>query len=179
MITYYAKMTGNGIMSNRETFRTSQAEEAFDVDGMLGRLAKWLRILGFDTAYSCKKPSEDRYFVTANKRTRDPRAIIVEGSDPVEQLKQVLDAARVVPDPSLFLSRCLLCNVLVREIPNDKVRDRVPAGICEAVSVFNECPRCGRLYWEGSHADRIRLTLRKIGILTIPAQDPNPTEQNT
>ncbi len=171
-------MTGNGIMSNSEDSRTFQTEEAFDVDGMLGRLAKWLRILGFDTAYPCRKPSEDRYFITANKRTRDPRAIIVEGSDPVVQLKQVLNAARVVPDPSLFLSRCLLCNVPVREILDDKARDRVPVGTCAAISVFNECPRCGRIYWEGSHADRIRLRLRKSGILTIPAKDPNPTEQN-
>lgn len=166
-------------MPNRDNTRTAEADEAFDVDGMLGRLAKWLRILGFDTAYPCGKPSEDRYFVTANKRITDPRAIIVEGDDPAEQLRQVLDAARVVPDPDLFLSRCLLCNVPVREIPKDRVRDRVPAEICEAISIFNECPRCGHIYWEGSHADRIRLRLRQTGAMFPPTQRPHPSEQNT
>lgn len=172
-------MTGNATMPNRERSRTSRSEEAFDVDGMLGRLAKWLRILGFDTAYPCRKPAEDRYFVTANKRARDPRAIVVEGAEPLEQLRQVLDATQAVPDPDLFLSRCLLCNVRVREIPNDDLRDRVPPGICAAISAFHECPRCGRIYWEGSHADRIRLRLRQTGVMTAPTQESHPAEQHT
>ncbi len=147
---------------NSENWPTSRPEEAFDVDGMLGGLAKWLRISGFDAAYPCKKPSEDRYFVSANKRTRNPRVIVVQGNDPVEQLRQVLDAAQVTPDEHLFLSRCLLCNVPVREIPESEARGRVPLQIGAGISAFNECPRCGRIYWEGSHADRMRVRLRKI-----------------
>ncbi|MBI5252276.1 MAG: hypothetical protein HY912_22505 [Desulfomonile tiedjei] len=152
-------------MPNHIDDETHPEEEAFDLDGMLGRLAKWLRILGFDAAYPCKRPSEDRYFVTANKKVRDPRAIIVKGNDPVEQLREVLGAAQAIPRPGLFLSRCLICNIPVREVPRIRVLGRVAPQIHEAIHLFNECPCCGRVYWEGSHSTRIKLMLEKRGII--------------
>ncbi len=85
----------------RENREFDQLEEVFDVDGMLGRLAKWLRILGFDTIYPCKRHSESHYFVTANKNVRDPRAIVVQGSEISEQLRDVLEAAHLSPRAEL------------------------------------------------------------------------------
>jgi uncharacterized protein with PIN domain len=152
----------NGIMIKDAS--TNQLEEAFALDGMLGRLAKWLRILGFDTEYPCKRPAEDRYFVTANKKTRYPRAIIVQKHEPARQLQEVLAAARIAPRADLFLSRCLICNTLLNEVSRERVRERVPISVSEKLSSFRECESCGRVYWDGSHAERIRARLQNSEI---------------
>jgi len=136
----------------------------FDVDGMLGALAKWLRILGFDAAYPCSGPSSGRIFVTGKRIAGRSDTLILEDQDPLAQLKQVLDEVGIAPDPDLFLSRCLACNVPVEEIPRDKAEGRVPEKILLRATVFNECPKCGRVFWEGSHGKRIRKRLHKAGI---------------
>jgi uncharacterized protein with PIN domain len=137
---------------------------AFDVDGMLGALTKWLRILGFDAAYPCSTPASGRIFVTMKRVAGRSDTIVVEDQDPVAQLKQVLEEAGISPDPELFLTRCLICNVPVEEIPRDKVAGRVPEQVFQKVTLFNECPTCGRIYWEGSHDQRIKKRLQKAGI---------------
>ncbi len=161
----------------REDSEFDQLEEVFGVDGMLGRLAKWLRILGFDTIYPCKRPSESHYFVTANKKVRDPRALIAQGSAISEQLRDILEATRLSPRAELVLSRCLICNIPVTEVSKDEVRGRVPARIYETHALFRECANCGRVYWEGSHFERIKMSLHKSGISGIPSCEAEP-EQN-
>lgn len=163
-------------MSDDDDHKASGIGEAFDVDGMLGGLARWLRILGFDTEYPCTRRSEDRYFVTANKKMLDPRAIVVQSNNPSDQLREVLEAAHILPDPKLFLTRCLICNTPVRKIPREKVRKRVPAQIYESVTLFNECPCCGRIYWKGSHSSRILRRLKESGILVTPSARPTHDE---
>jgi len=136
---------------------------SFDVDGMLGRLAKWLRILGFDAAFPRSRPSAGRLFVTARKVARYADAIIVTGEDPQEQLRQALEQAGVQPDPNLFLSRCLICNIPVKEVQRKEVAGKVPDGVFQKSKSFHECPECGRIYWEGSHAERIKKRLQNLG----------------
>jgi uncharacterized protein len=135
---------------------------SFDVDGMLGRLAKWLRILGFDAAFPRSRPSTGRLFVTARRSVTYAGAIIVTEHDPIEQLRQVLEQAGIRPDPKLLLSRCLVCNVPVRQIQRKNVIGKVPDRIAEKVALFHECPECGRIYWEGSHAERIKTRLQNL-----------------
>jgi len=132
---------------------------SFDVDGMLGQLSKWLRTLGFDAAFPRSRPSEGRLFVTARRPVTYSGAIVVRGDDPSDQLRQVLEQAGIRPDPRLFLSRCLICNVPVREVQREDVAGKVPDRILEKTALFHECPECGRIYWEGSHADRIKKRL--------------------
>jgi uncharacterized protein len=74
-------------------------------------------------------------------------------------LRQVLEEAGIRPDPKLFLSRCLICNVPVREVQREDVAGKVPERILEKTEIFHECPACGRIYWEGSHAERIKKRL--------------------
>jgi uncharacterized protein len=143
---------------------SSADRPCFDVDGMLGRLAKWLRILGFDAAYPGMAPREGRYFVTAKEWTGGGQTIVVSGADPLEQLKQVLTAIDVRPDPSLFFSRRLICNEPVVEIPKTDAAGRVPEEIFDSWSEFHECPRCSRVYWEGSHLGRIIRRLESAGL---------------
>jgi hypothetical protein len=85
--------------------------------------------------------------------------ITVSGEDPREQLRQVLEQAGIRPDPKLFLSRCLICNIPVRETERENAAGKVPDGIFQTSRNFNECPSCGRIYWEGSHAERMRKRL--------------------
>ena len=137
----------------------------FDVDGMLGRLAKWLRILGFDAAYPRSAPSGEKYFVTTRKQERIPQILIVTANDSMEQLKEVLTAIRVRPNPGLFFSRCLICNTPVVKIPRDDVFGQVPEQIFASRSEFHKCPQCGRVYWEGSHLSRAIRRLKSVGLL--------------
>lgn len=136
----------------------------FDIDPSLGRLAKWLRILGFDTAYPCKELSSGRFFVTTRPSPGRLGTITVQSEDVFEQLKQLLGEMNVAPDPDLFFSRCLLCNKPVIPVAADEVTGRVPDSILELAPEFNECPRCGRVYWEGSHYGRVKAKLKEAGV---------------
>ncbi len=137
----------------------------FDVDGMLGKLAKWLRIVGFDAAYPRGTPSAGRYFVTTRKQKLIPGIIVVTAKDSVEQLKEVLTAINIRPNPSLFFSRCLICNIPVVEIPREGVAGQVPEEIFASRSEFHKCPQCMRLYWEGSHLSRVIRRLKSVGLV--------------
>jgi uncharacterized protein len=144
---------------------SSTRRPCFDVDGMLGRLAKWLRILGFDAAYPRSAPGEGRYFVTTKERIKGGQTIVVAADDPMRQLKQVLTATDVRPDSSLFFSRCLICNVPVVEIPKADAYGRVPEEILGSGFEFHECPLCRRVYWDGSHLIRIIRRLESAGLV--------------
>ncbi|HTY23778.1 MAG TPA: Mut7-C RNAse domain-containing protein [Desulfomonilaceae bacterium] len=147
---------------NSKKFTTQQPY--FDVDGTLGRLAKWLRILGFDAAYPRSVPSPGRYFVTPRELSGDPRVVTVTAKDPMQQLKQVLSELELRADPDRFFTRCVICNVPVIEIPRTQVVGRVPKMIIRMKSEFHECPKCGRIYWEGSHLGRIKRRLESSSI---------------
>jgi hypothetical protein len=136
---------------------------SLDVDGMLGRLAKWLRVLGFDAAFPRSRPSEGRLFVTARRSVTHAGAIVVSGVNFSDQLRQVLEQAGIRPNPRLFLSRCLICNVPVREVQREDVAGKVPDGAFQRSRSFHECPECGRIYWEGSHAERMKKRLQNLG----------------
>lgn len=131
---------------------------------MLGRLAKWLRILGFDAAYPRSRPRPGRIFVTTKKVAASPATLRVIAAAVEDQLREVLDPAGINPDPDLFLSRCLICNVPVEEIPREEAEGKVPDAIMRMTTRFHECPRCKRIYWEGTHGDRIKKRLGKAQV---------------
>ncbi len=95
---------------------------------------------------------------------RYPESFVVSGRTPLEQLKQVLEQTGVRPSSDLFLSRCVVCNELVEPVPVERVAGKVPGHVLETVAAFNQCPRCGRIYWEGSHAERILKRLKEAGV---------------
>ncbi len=144
-----------------------ESPPAFDVDGMLGRVAKWLRILGIDAAFPCSVPSQGRFFVTTRKGTQPPGIVRIAAGTVEEQLKEVLDRTGVEPDPDLLFSRCLICNVPVREVPRAGVERKVPVAVFSMTSTFHECPNCGRVYWEGTHESRVRRRLERMDIVAM------------
>lgn len=130
-------------------------------DCMLGRLAKWLRLLGYDTAYendatdhelARRSRAEGRVLLTRDRELanrRGLRTLLIQSQALEEQVQEVEEAFGLPPDPAL--SRCSVCNVVVEQVSPAEVADRVPPYVLETQSEFRLCPGCGRVYWPGSH----------------------------
>lgn len=148
---------------------------------MLGGLARWLRVLGLDTAYDPalddpelvdRAVAEDRVILTRDARlVRRRRAwnhLFVRSEVVDEQVAQVLADLGVAPDPGALFSRCLRCNAPLREIPADEAAREVPPYVARTQDRFRRCPECGRIYWRATHARRMRARLRRMGIEPRP-----------
>jgi uncharacterized protein with PIN domain len=144
------------------------------VDGMLGRLAKWLRLLGYDTAYdntatdtelARRARAEGRVLLTRDRELagrRGLRTLLVESEILEEQVREVRKALGSPADPAL--SRCPLCNERLRPISRGEVEDRVPPYVHRTQSQFCACPRCGRIYWPGTHYDAMRAQMKAFDV---------------
>ena len=140
---------------------------------MLGRLARWLRVLGYDTAYDARAPDpalvrlaaeEGRVLLTRDRHLlrelRPTRALELRRDVPLEQLAEVIDALRLSAPPELF-TRCLLCNVPLSEVPETERWTLVPVGSRGLPGPVRRCPQCARVYWPGSHVRRMRHALER------------------
>lgn len=147
---------------------------AFAVDKMLGRLARWLRILGHDVAYGPhlsgrtlveRARRERRLLLTRDTRLlRDPHLpphVFITSDHHREQLRQL---AGVVPLGGDFLGRCLDCNRALEAVPRDDVRAAVPAYVFATQERFQRCPHCGHLYWAATHRDHMLAELGALGL---------------
>jgi uncharacterized protein len=146
----------------------------FVADVMLGRLAKWLRIAGFDVLYS-NKFSDDELIAISNleKRvllSRDTRLLIrkpvkdfifLDSQEIQMQIRQVFDTLHISALSSP-LTRCLSCNESLIDAPRESVRERVPPFVYETQSHFKSCPKCGKIFWAGTHRDAVVRTLTKL-----------------
>ena len=138
----------------------------FAAEKTLGKLAKWLRLLGFDTLYQSEFAADefienlgnDRILLTRTQHIRTKstisRLIFVHSDHWVEQLKQIilelgLNAAQTRP-----FSRCLHCNILIVTAEKEALWGRVPDYIFESHDHFLTCPKCAKVYWSGSHTER-------------------------
>jgi hypothetical protein len=142
---------------------------------MLGRLARWLRILGHDVAYgphlsgrallTCAR-REGRVLLTRDTRLRrDPQlpAHVFLTSDHFrEQLRQV--AAAVPLGHPALLRRCLDCNRVLEDVPRARVQDRVPPYVWATNQRFLCCAGCGRLYWPATHRSHMLRELAALGL---------------
>ena len=147
-------------------------EPRFAADAMLGRLARWLRVLGFDTTCDASLPGAEqlerarqqgRILLTRNRclmREMQPRsAFEVQGNDPLEQLRQVVTAVGLQAPSELF-TRCMLDNAeLSPPLPPAQADALVPAGVRGIPGPVRRCPLCARVYWHGSHARRMRAAI--------------------
>lgn len=154
----------------------------FAVDAMLGRLARWLRVLGHDAAYGPHlrgrtllrlARAERRWVLTRDTRLRReaplPPLVFVTSDHLREQLRQV--AAAVPLDGRDFLRRCVACNRLVEPVAPDAVRERVPPYVLATQRAFHVCPGCRRVYWSATHRTRIRAELEALGLGDLVEQD--------
>ncbi|BEP17130.1 hypothetical protein PYJP_04820 [Pyrofollis japonicus] len=140
-------------------------EPKFIVDSMLGSLARWLRMLGYDTLYA-KNWHDSRILEEAEKSgrilvTRDRglyRRALRRGIEAVLVYENVVESLaklhrvygiRLEIDPNK--SRCPLCNAPLRRVSKEEVRGRVPPRVFEAYEEFWVCTGCGQVYWRGGH----------------------------
>ena len=141
----------------------------FLVDRMLGKLARELRLLGYDALYYGGERLPDLIDLGRKEHrvilTRNPRLIPKRPEDqivhltedrPALQLRQLVDQGDVPLDESLFFSRCLLCNALLEGIPRQTVEGKVPDFIFYQHEEFFHCPQCQKIYWPGTHQEDMK-----------------------
>jgi uncharacterized protein with PIN domain len=153
----------------------------FSADRNLGKLAKWLRIFGYDTLYD--RGNADRNFLrkawgegrVALTRKRDlagfshtGRLVVVKADHIGGQLGEVLEALVLAPDPALKMTRCMNCNAPLDEAPKESVECLVPDYVYSTCTQFRRCPLCGRIFWPGTHPRHVEEYL----MTRIPARRP-------
>jgi hypothetical protein len=138
----------------------------FAAEKTLGRLTKWLRLLGFDTRYESELTGKkfidtlekDRILLTRTRRIQNQFAsrklIFVESDHLPQQLNQIFRELGLKASQTRPFSRCLHCNVPIVIAEKASVRGRVPDYIFETHDRFQKCPECDRIYWPGSHTRR-------------------------
>jgi uncharacterized protein with PIN domain len=158
---------------------------AFLLDTHLGRLAAYLRLLGFDSACGSALPdaelaersaAEGRILLTRDrgllKRSIVTRGCCVRSDSPRAQLREVVDRFDLAGAARPF-RRCLACNGLLAPADKAQIEDRIPPGTSARFDAFFRCAGCGRIYWPGSHFARLQALVREA--LTRPAGDnPGP-----
>lgn len=144
----------------------------FLVDSMLGRLAKWLRILGYDTLYFSSLDDNDlvrmaraegRMVLTRDRlmvRRKGIDSLLIESDDFREQIRQLLHDLNLKPDRSF--SRCPVCNSPLQSVAKESVRERVPPYVFQTQERFSLCPQCPKIYWRGTHWQRMRERLKRL-----------------
>ena len=140
-------------------------ETRFLIDSMLGKLAKWLRVMGFDTHYQPVYTKEEieklisggRLFITRNKsyHTKYEPLLLITSSKISDQLHEIKNKNYLHFDLEKSFSRCLLCNVILVSVKYDDsgyipeyILDQNPEGI-------SYCPSCERYFWPGSHRKKM------------------------
>lgn len=149
----------------------------FIVDNNVGRLARSLRLMGYDALYI--DPIDDRDLVEIAREegriilTKDTgvlrrrlitsgevQAVRVEDDDWRRQIVQVVDELALDPKPRF--TRCLECNVPLEPRSREEAQVHVPPYVHRTQSAFLACPHCGRYYWQGTHWRRMRQSLEHM-----------------
>ncbi len=138
-------------------------------DAMLGRLAKWLRLLGYDTLYDSSAgdlallriaQAEDRVLLTRDRalsRQRGVRSIWIASQELPAQITQV--QSEIGPPPEGRFTRCAVCNGRLEVVDKPDVEARVPPYVFQTQNEFRRCPQCDRVYWAATHVERMQEVL--------------------
>jgi len=147
----------------------------FLTDRTTGKLAKKLRALGFDVVYWGEGQIEEaaraaladgRMFLTRSRRIpplgEGLLVTILEANSPREQVREVLQKLGLEAPEEKYFSRCLLCNERLHPVPKGEVEGRVPDFIFRGYDSFHICPRCRRVYWPGTHLEKMKKEVSRI-----------------
>lgn len=145
----------------------------FIADDMLGKLAKWLRILGYDTVYYRTQNDYDLIELAQKEGrillTRDIQlsrnwlvpTLLIKDEIIDEQLKQVIQRFNLELGNTLF-SRCPKCNTLLIEIKKEEIKDKIPEFVYQTYDEFWTCTTCNRYYWAGTHWMNIKAKVERL-----------------
>jgi uncharacterized protein len=152
---------------------TSVKEVKFAADRMLGKLAKWLRIMGQDVIYGHHLSGyglihtarmEHRLILTRDrklKRKQPPDFLFIESDHYREQLRQVIQACGFSPLDKPF-TRCLECNHVLEPRSKVSVEKMVPPYVFATEENFSWCPQCHCVYWPATHHQRMIEELKSL-----------------
>jgi hypothetical protein len=136
----------------------------FIADAMLGKLAKYLRILGYDTIYFNQEDEDEliriaqeqgRILLTRRTRLKEREDIknllFIHEDNPRKQLKEVLNCYHLSPTVNSLFTRCMVCNEKLTSLHKEDAEGKVPEYILNSYESFSLCQHCNRIYWPGSH----------------------------
>jgi len=148
----------------------------FITDGMLGKLTRWLRMLGQDVKYSRTlndeqlmetAKDENRILLTQDlklyqqARKRGVNTTLAKGTTEAEKLASLARRFNFKLEIDVTVSRCPKCNCPIKPISKEEILDRIPKATSTYYNDFWECAGCGQIYWRGSHWRRIEKTLEE------------------
>lgn len=142
----------------------------FTCDDNLGKLAKWLRTLGYDTLFSLdiedtelvsQALKENRIILSRDRELKrfisaEKNLLLLSSSQPLEQLKQVLKRYDLKPEEKNLFTRCIVCNQLLVSVPKKEVENKVPPFVFKTQDNFVFCSRCDKYYWGGTHVKNLK-----------------------
>jgi uncharacterized protein with PIN domain len=144
----------------------------FVADHMLGSLARWLRMMGYDTVYDKSLDdrelatfarAENRFILTRDKElAKEPGSLLIEKDDLDSQLR--VAGARFGLRFTEDRIRCSACNGELLDLPKDDAKDKVPEGAWQVNEKFWRCSKCDKVYWKGTHWNGIMDRLRRINL---------------
>ncbi|MCX8127059.1 MAG: Mut7-C RNAse domain-containing protein [Dehalococcoidia bacterium] len=150
----------------------------FVVDENAGRLARWLRLMGYDTRLFSGRDdgqmikialTEGRTMLTRDRQILRRRlvtsgkvkAVLLHDDNPWTQLQQVMGTLKLEPYYRPF-SICLECNEPLVPREREAVRDLVPVYVFQTQSQYTQCPKCRRVYWRGTHWEAMNRQLKSL-----------------
>jgi uncharacterized protein with PIN domain len=152
----------------------------FLVDGMLGNIAKKLRLFGFDSEYFSdiddsklieKAKNENRIIISKDRHLIDRAkknevlSIYVTKENEVEQFLEILETTNLQLDGiSGDVARCTKCNSTTSQISKLKIGNKIPQGVLEFNDKFWKCDKCDQIYWEGTHIKNLQEFVRNINL---------------
>jgi uncharacterized protein with PIN domain len=146
----------------------------FATDAALGKLGRSMRAAGFDTLcqHQCRDKDffetleADRVILTRTRavarRFQDRRLIFIRDNDARQQLTQVIRTLELECDCVYYLSRCLECNLKIAPVSKNAVKGRIPEYVWQHHHHFQMCRSCKRIYWAGSHHQRMTRQLENL-----------------
>jgi uncharacterized protein with PIN domain len=146
---------------------------AFAVERTLGRLGTWLRLMGFDALLErdCARGefparAAGRILLTRTRARFERRqgvgAVFIASDDPAGQRAEVVRRCGLRVEELRPFTRCLRCNDPIEPVARAEVERQVPDYVWETRESFSRCPRCGRVYWRGTHTERALETVRRL-----------------
>ncbi|MFC2166344.1 Mut7-C RNAse domain-containing protein [Acidobacteriota bacterium] len=146
----------------------------FVADCMLGKLAKWLKILGFDTAYFSKIEDDDLLVFAQNEsrvlltrdnglieKSKNVQALFISSEKWSEQIQEVLKAYNLKGETNPN-SRCIECNTVLKALSRERAQNLVTPFIYKNAENISLCPECGRVFWKGTHHSDMEEKITKI-----------------
>jgi uncharacterized protein with PIN domain len=146
----------------------------FLCDAMLGSLARWLRFFGYDADFcgpevddsevSRRARTDGRWLLTKDRELAalGPKTVLVRADELEAQLVEVFQRLGQRPSADLECSRCGECNGELETVDRDQARGAVPPYVHRTARRFRRCAGCGRMYWPGTHTDRIVETMTAV-----------------